>query len=81
MFLQGIPGCMPWGMISVYLNDYLHVDNKAPTVLDATAIEGGLHNLDPAVHGRAPRGHGASALRALQVTPPPDVPEVDPLPR
>ena len=38
MFLQGIPGCMPWGMISVYLNDYLHVDNKAPTVLDATAI-------------------------------------------
>ena len=38
MFLQGIPGCMPWGMIGVYLNDYLYVDKKAPSVLDATTI-------------------------------------------
>ena len=38
MFLQGIPGCMPWGMILVYLNDYLYVDNNAPSVLDATSI-------------------------------------------
>ena len=23
IYLQGIPGCIPWGMIYVYLNDYL----------------------------------------------------------
>jgi MFS family permease len=23
VFLQGLPGCLPWGMIGVYLNDYL----------------------------------------------------------
>ena len=38
MFAQGIPGCMPWGLIMVYLNDYLHVNSGAPTVLAATTI-------------------------------------------
>jgi len=23
IYMQGIPGCVPWGMIYVYLNDYL----------------------------------------------------------
>jgi hypothetical protein len=26
IYLQGIPGCVPWGMIYVYLNDYLSAD-------------------------------------------------------
>ena len=38
MFLQGIPGCMPWGMIAVFLNDFIHVDNGAPSILAATTI-------------------------------------------
>ena len=38
MFAQGIPGCMPWGMVSVFLNDFLHADNGAPTILAATTV-------------------------------------------
>ena len=37
MFAQGIPGCMPWGMIGVFLNDFLVTDNAAPSILAATA--------------------------------------------
>ena len=36
MFAQGIPGCMPWGMIGVFLNDFLVADNGAPSILAAT---------------------------------------------
>ena len=25
-FLQGIPGCVPWSIIGVFMNDYLAVD-------------------------------------------------------
>jgi hypothetical protein len=25
-FLQGIPGCVPWSVINVFMNDYLAVD-------------------------------------------------------
>jgi hypothetical protein len=36
-YLQGIPGCMPWGMIYVFLNDYLS-DDKSLSVRYATLI-------------------------------------------
>jgi len=26
VFVQGIPGCIPWGVLIVFLNDYLHAD-------------------------------------------------------
>ena len=31
LFLQGIPGCMPWGVIGVFLNDYFVTDRNAPS--------------------------------------------------
>lgn len=31
LFLQGIPGCMPWGVIGVFLNDYFITDRNAPS--------------------------------------------------
>jgi MFS family permease len=37
IFLQGFPGCLPWGMIFVFLNDYLSED-RGTTVEQATAI-------------------------------------------
>lgn len=36
IFLQGFPGCLPWGMIFVFLNDYLASD-RGLTVQAATA--------------------------------------------
>ena len=26
LFLQGFPGCLPWGLVYVFLNDYLSND-------------------------------------------------------
>lgn len=37
IFLQGFPGCLPWGMIYVFLNDYLSEDRHM-TVQAATAV-------------------------------------------
>ena len=38
LFSQGIPGCMPWGVIGVFLNDYLIEDRSAPSKLGAFAV-------------------------------------------
>lgn len=35
IFLQGIPGCIPWGMIYVFLNDYFSAD-RGLSVTEAT---------------------------------------------
>jgi len=37
VFLQGIPGCVPWSIIGVFMNDYLAVD-KGLGVTAATAV-------------------------------------------
>jgi MFS family permease len=37
VLLQGAPGCIPWGIINTYLNDYLSVD-KGLTVQSATNL-------------------------------------------
>ena len=37
MFLQGIPGCVPWGILGSFMNDYLSADRGA-TVMEATAV-------------------------------------------
>ncbi|MCX7679163.1 MAG: MFS transporter [Spirochaetes bacterium] len=37
VFLQGIPGTVPWGVFFIYLNDYYHIE-KGYTVMDATTI-------------------------------------------
>lgn len=37
VYLQGIPGCIPWGIVYVYLNDYLSHD-RGLTVAAATII-------------------------------------------
>ncbi|MEM7732227.1 MAG: MFS transporter, partial [Pseudomonadota bacterium] len=37
VFLQGIPGCVPWGVVGVFLNDYLHV-NQGLSVDNATFV-------------------------------------------
>lgn len=37
VFLQGFPGCLPWGMISVFLNDYFSA-NRGMSVAEATQI-------------------------------------------
>lgn len=36
VFIQGLPGCLPWGMIYVFLNDYFSED-RGMTVQNATA--------------------------------------------
>lgn len=36
IFIQGFPGCLPWGMIYVFLNDYFSTD-RGMTVAAATA--------------------------------------------
>jgi predicted MFS family arabinose efflux permease len=36
IFIQGFPGCLPWGMIFVFLNDYFSTD-RGMTVRSATA--------------------------------------------
>ena len=38
IFLQGMPGCVPWSVILVYLNDYLVEDRGAPTKLAAVVV-------------------------------------------
>lgn len=38
IFVQGIPGCIPWGVISVFLNDFLAVDRGAPSALAAVSV-------------------------------------------
>ncbi|CAH0366401.1 unnamed protein product [Pelagomonas calceolata] len=45
VFLQGIPGCVPWGVIIVYLQDYLQADlglslERSAMVLTCFAIGG-----------------------------------------
>lgn len=37
IFLQGFPGCLPWGVIVVFLNDYFSSD-RGMTVQAATAV-------------------------------------------
>jgi MFS family permease len=37
IFIQGFPGCLPWGMICVFLNDYFS-ENRGMTVQAATAV-------------------------------------------
>ena len=37
LFLQGIPGCVPWGIIFAFMTDYLHNDRNA-TIMEATSI-------------------------------------------
>ena len=37
IYLQGIPGCVPWGVINVYLNDYLS-QQKGLSVAQATSL-------------------------------------------
>ena len=39
VYLQGIPGCLPWGTIGTFLPDYLHA-NRNRTVREATAVLG-----------------------------------------
>lgn len=34
---QGVPGCLPWGMMFTFMNDYLH-HNRGLSVLDATYL-------------------------------------------
>lgn len=36
-FLQGFPGCLPWGFVGVFLNDYLSTD-RGMTIHDATVV-------------------------------------------
>lgn len=36
-YIQGIPGCFPWGMMYAFLNDYLHVQ-RGMTVRDSTWV-------------------------------------------
>jgi len=38
LFSQGIPGCMPWGVIGVFLNDYFIADRNAPSKVGAFAV-------------------------------------------
>ena len=38
LFLQGIPGCMPWGVIGVFLNDYFISDRNAPSKFGAFVV-------------------------------------------
>ena len=45
VFLQGIPGCVPWGVIIVYFQDYLQADlglslERSAMVLTCFAIGG-----------------------------------------
>ena len=45
VFLQGVPGCIPWGVIIVFLNDFLHADvglsvQQATAVLTAFTVGG-----------------------------------------
>jgi predicted MFS family arabinose efflux permease len=35
--LQGLPGCLPWGVMQTYINDYLHL-NKGYSVEMSTVI-------------------------------------------
>lgn len=37
VWLQGLPGCLPWGAMQTYLNDYLSQD-KGLGVQQATAV-------------------------------------------
>jgi len=37
ILLQGAPGCLPWGVVNSYLNDYLH-SNRGMTVEKATSV-------------------------------------------
>ena len=34
---QGVPGCLPWGMMFTFMNDYLH-ENRGLSVIDATYL-------------------------------------------
>eukprot|EP00879_Flechtneria_rotunda_P006260 GHRR01006579.1.p1 GENE.GHRR01006579.1~~GHRR01006579.1.p1 ORF type:complete len:583 (+),score=156.80 GHRR01006579.1:972-2720(+) len=37
IILQGLPGCLPWGVMQTYITDYLHI-NKGYTVELATVV-------------------------------------------
>jgi predicted MFS family arabinose efflux permease len=38
LYVQGILGCLPWGVVGVFLNDYLLVDRKAPSKFGAFVV-------------------------------------------
>lgn len=35
--VQGLPGCLPWGVMQTYINDYLHL-NKGLSIELATVV-------------------------------------------
>lgn len=37
LFLQGLPGCLPWGLVYVFLNDYLSND-RGLSIESATLV-------------------------------------------
>ena len=42
VFIQGLPGCFPWGVLLTYLTDYL-AQNKGMTVQRATVVRSCCH--------------------------------------
>ena len=47
IFLQGIPGCVPWGVIGAFLPDFLHTDGgfsveQATVIMSGFSLGGGL---------------------------------------
>lgn len=79
IFLQGFPGCLPWGMIYVFLNDYLSTDHQmsiesATITLTMFGIGGILGQLSGGYYGQRLYNHnpryqtilmGSSTLLAI----------------
>ena len=38
LYVQGVVGCLPWGVVGTFLNDYLVVDRKAPSKFSAFLV-------------------------------------------
>ena len=38
LLLQGVPGCIPWGVISAFLPDFLHAEHGLPVQQAAIVI-------------------------------------------
>ena len=50
VFLQGIPGCVPWGTINAFLPDYLHAEagftvQQATLIMSGFSLGGGIGTL------------------------------------
>lgn len=73
IFLQGIPGCVPWGVIGAFLPDYLHKDvgysvEVATAIVSAFSIGGFLGVFIGGEWGqRLYNVHGARAPAALML--------------